>query len=440
MEDLLKRTKTELDEDGFEKWELIWSDEFDGSTLDASKWTAEIGNGAEKSVPGWGNNELQYYTDSPENVSLDDGKLIIRAQKEVKSFSVNGQDYTTDYTSARLITEGKFSVSYGKIEARMKVPSGQGFWPAFWMLGDDIGEVGWPACGEIDILEYIGSKPTEVHGTVHGPITGGPGIHQKIDTGIDMSLDFHTYAIEWDEDEVEFYVDGLLYHVVNKDEVDLEQGPTEWVFDHPHFLILNLAVGGTWPGAPNSETVFPSQLEVDYVRVYKDANPASIDGEEEIDTVYEKPAAASGIEAFSNGDFSNGTSQWNSYFHWDAKGAFNILDGQALLEIESDGDEDYSIILEQGKFKLDSAKIYILEFDAKSTIPRSLITLLDNDVYARQFSKQEMIGTEFTHFKYEVQGISDEITLKFLLGEHGANISDPYEVIIDDVVFTEKDQ
>ena len=179
MEDLLKRTKTELDEDGFEKWELIWSDEFDGSTLDASKWTAEIGNGAEKSVPGWGNNELQYYTDSPENVSLDDGKLIIRAQKEVKSFSVNGQDYTTDYTSARLITEGKFSVSYGKIEARMKVPSGQGFWPAFWMLGDDIGEVGWPACGEIDILEYIGSKPTEVHGTVHGPITGGPGIHQK---------------------------------------------------------------------------------------------------------------------------------------------------------------------------------------------------------------------------------------------------------------------
>ncbi|HSN66630.1 MAG TPA: family 16 glycosylhydrolase, partial [Fusibacter sp.] len=299
MEDLLKRTKTEADENVVENWELAWSDEFDGATLDASKWTAEIGNGAEKNIPGWGNGELQYYTDSPQNVLLEDGKLIIRAQKEQKTFTVNGQDYTTDYTSARLITDGKFSVAYGKIESRMKLPSGQGFWPAFWMLGQNIGEVGWPTCGEIDILEYIGSKVTEVNGTVHGPISAGPGINYKIDTGIDMSLDFHTYSIEWDEDEVEFYVDDILYHIVNKDEVAVENGPDEWVYDHPHFLILNLAVGGSWPGAPNLETVFPSQLEVDYIRVYQDTNPASINGEEVIDSIYEKPVVTPGIEAFS---------------------------------------------------------------------------------------------------------------------------------------------
>ena len=439
MEDLIKRTKTEKDEDGVENWELIWSDEFDAPALDMSKWTPEIGNGADKSIAGWGNNELQYYTDSPQNVFIEDGKLIIRAMKEQKSFTVKGQDYTTDYTSARLITEGKFSTAYGKIEARMKVPSGQGFWPAFWMLGDDIGTVGWPACGEIDILEFIGSAPTEVHGTVHGPVTGGPGIHQKVDLGIDMTEDFHTYAIEWDEDEVEFYVDDILYHVVNKDEVALEQGPEEWVFDHPHFLILNLAVGGTWPGAPSAETVFPSQLEVDYVRVYQDNHDGTIDGEEEIDSIYEKPEAVLGVETFANGDFSSGSEHWNSYFHFDAKGSFSVLDEQAQLNIENDGAEDYSVILEQGKFKIESDQSYILEFDAKSTVPRSLITLLDNANYSRPFSKQELLGTDLTHFKYEISGISDEITLKFLLGEHGAGITEPYQVIIDNVVFIKAD-
>lgn len=439
MEDLLKRTKTEADEDAVENWELFWSDEFDGSVLDPRKWTAEIGNGAEKGIPGWGNGELQYYTDSPNNVFIQDGKLIIRAQKEQKTFTVNGQAYTTDYTSARLITDGKFATAYGKIEGRMKLPSGQGFWPAFWMLGQNINTVGWPNCGEIDILEYIGSKVTEINGTVHGPVTAGPGINHKIDTGIDMSQDFHTYSIEWDEDEVEFYVDDILYHIVNKDEVAVENGPTEWVYDHEHFLILNLAVGGTWPGAPNSETVFPSQLEVDYIRVYKDANPASIDGEEVIDSVYEKPVVTPGIEAFANGDFSKGTAPWFGYIHFDAAGTFNVIDGQAVMDITNDGKEDYSILLEQGKFKLDGTKTYVLEFDAKSSIPRSLITLLDTPYYSRPFSKQEMLTTEFTRFSYEISGINEDITLKFLMGEHGGNITAPYQVTIDNVVFKQKD-
>ena len=437
MDDLLKRTKTEADEDAVETWELVWSDEFDGNVLDTSKWTAEIGNGADKGIPGWGNGELQYYTDSPQNIIVQDGKLIIRALKEQKNFTVNGQSYTTDYTSARLITDGKYSTAYGKIEARMKLPSGQGFWPAFWMLGQNINEVPWPACGEIDILEYIGSKATEANGTVHGPISGGPGINNKIDTGIDLSQDFHTYSIEWDADEVEFYIDDILYHIVNKDEVAIENGPEEWVYDHDHFLLLNFAVGGAWPGSPNESTLFPAQLEVDYVRVYKDTNPASIDGEEVIDCDYEKPLVTPGVEAFSNGDFTSGTDHWNAYFHYDAAGSFNVLNEEAVLNISNDGAEDYSVLLEQGAFKLDGTKTYKLSFDAKSTIPRSLITILDTSYYSRPFSKQEQLETEFKHFEYEIAGINEDITLKFLLGEHGDQIASPYDVVIDNVTFIE---
>ena len=438
MDDLLNRVKTETDEDKVENWELIWSDEFDNETLDLNKWTPEIGNGAEKGIPGWGNGELQYYTDSPNNVFIENGMLIIRAQKEQKDFTVNGQSYTTDFTSARLVTENKFSVTYGKIEARMKVPSGQGFWPAFWMLGQNIGEVGWPACGEIDILEYIGSRPTEVNGTVHGPISAGPGIHHKFDMETDLSEDFHTYSIEWDEDEVEFYVDDILYHIVTKEEVELEVGPEDWVYDHDFFLILNLAVGGTWPGAPNLETIFPSQLEVDYIRVYEDTDPASINGEEIIDSIYEKPIVAPGAEAFSNGDFISGTEHWNPYFHFDAAGTFNVINEQAVLDISKDGDEDYSVILEQGVFKLNASKSYVISFDAKSSINRSVILLMDNVTYTRPISSKFELNTEFKHFEYEFNGVNEELTLKFLLGEHGSNIILPYQVIIDNVALTEK--
>lgn len=433
MDDLTSRTKTEEDENAVEQWELIWSDEFDGALLDASKWTPEIGNGADKGNPGWGNGELEYYTDSPSNLSVQDGKLVISAQKEQKTFTANGIDYTTDYTSSRIITQNKFSTTYGKIEARIKVPSGQGIWPAFWLLGQDIGDIGWPGCGEIDILEYIGSNTSVVHGTVHGPVTSGPGIHHQIDTGVDMSLDFHTYSIEWDADEVEFYFDDILYHIVSKDEVALEHGAKDWVYDHDYFIILNLAVGGTWPGSPNSETVFPSQLEVDYVRVYKDINPDSIDGQEIIDSDYEKPLPSKGIESFSNGDFSDGVSPWDLYVHFDASALIHTVNDEAVIEISNDGNEDYSVLFEQGKFLLDKNKTYRLEFDAKATIERPMITVIDNDKYTRPFSQNDLLSTDMKHYTYEFTGISDEVTLKFLLGEQGANISAPYKVFIDNV-------
>ncbi len=236
-----------------DRWELVWSDEFDGPTLDPANWTPEIGAG------GWGNNELQYYTDRPENLRIEDGMLVIEARQE---------DYrSSTYTSARIKTQGKRTFRYGRIEARMRLPvGGKGIWPAFWMLGEDFTTVGWPRCGEIDIMENIG-QPNTVYGTVHGPgYSGGNGIGSAYTVpGPPLSADFHVYAVEWEPGEIRWYVDDAQFHTVRA-----EQVPGEWVFDHPFFLLLNLAVGGNWPGYPDETTPFPQQLVVDYVRVYRD--------------------------------------------------------------------------------------------------------------------------------------------------------------------------
>ncbi|OZM57392.1 hypothetical protein CIB95_07995 [Lottiidibacillus patelloidae] len=433
LEDLSNRVKTEIDEDKVEEWELVWADEFEGDTINLNYWTFEIGNGAEKGIPGWGNNELEYYTDSPNNAYIEDGHLIIQALKEVKNFSYDGINYTTEYTSARMITQGKVNTTYGRIEARIKVPSGQGIWPAFWMLGEDIETVGWPQSGEIDILEYIGSNVTEIHGTVHGPVTAGPGINGHIDMGIDLSKDFHVYAIEWDEDEVEFYIDDILYHIVNKDEVDLEYGPEEWVYDHDHFLILNLAVGGNWPGSPDETTIFPKQLIVDYIRMYKDVNQNSIDGEEIVDTIYELPAKAPGVESFVNGTFDEGKQDWNSYVHFDAEATFEVIDGEAVYTIAKDGGEDYSIHLYQGPFLFESGNSYTLEFEVRSTIERDLLVVVDNSDYHRYINKKVSIGESMRTVKVAIESISDEATIKLLLGELGNDIKESMTITIDNV-------
>ena len=249
-------------------WKLVWSDEFDGpngSPVDRSKWAFDIGG------KGWGNQELESYTDRNENASVHDGNLVIKAISE-KYTGADG--VTRNYTSARLKTIGKFSQTYGRFEARIKIPYGQGFWPAFWMLGDDIDKVGWPACGEIDIMENIGKEPAIIHGSIHGPGYVG-------DTGIEAPYtlpgkqrfadDFHVFAVEWDPDSVSFFVDRDRY--VRRTRADLQPG-WKWVFDKPNFLILNLAVGGDWPGNPDSTTVFPQAMLVDYVRVYQRSEPA----------------------------------------------------------------------------------------------------------------------------------------------------------------------
>lgn len=235
---------------------LIWSDEFEGPAgqlPDPEKWAFDIGT-------GWGNNQLEYDTGRAENVSLDGaGHLAITALEE----EFAGQPYT----SGRIKTQGLFEQAYGRFEARIKLPVGQGIWPAFWMLGNDIDDVSWPQCGEIDIMEYLGHEPRVLHGTIHGPgYSGGSGIGQRHTLGQGgFHLGFHTFAIDWEPNSIKWEVDGFTYFIVTKSDLP---GGAEWVFDHPYFILLNLAVGGNWPGSPDETTVFPQTMLVDHVRVY----------------------------------------------------------------------------------------------------------------------------------------------------------------------------
>ena len=242
-------------------WVLTWSDEFtgpDGSAPDATKWVMESGGN------GWGNDELEYYTPRPKNLRLENGNLVIEAVKE----EFTGADGVKRlYTSGRLKTQGRFSQTYGRFEARVKIPSGQGLWPAFWLLGGDYSKAGWPACGEIDIMENVDVEESRIHGTIHGP---GYSARKSVTSGYTLphgrfSDDFHVFAVEWEPQLIRFYVDDELY--ATRTPADLPKG-ARWVYDHPFFIILNLAVGGTWPGSPDSSTGFPQRMLVDYVRVY----------------------------------------------------------------------------------------------------------------------------------------------------------------------------
>lgn len=283
---------------------LVWSDEFNtGTTPDSSKWTYDIGGN------GWGNQELEYYTNRLENAKIEAGNLTITARQEIYSGS---DGVTRDFTSARLKTQGLFTQAYGRFEARIKLPAGQGIWPAFWMLGDNFPTDRWPKCGEIDIMENVGKEPSTNHGSLHGP---GPTKAAKLTAEISLSAlgdlpsalgsplrpnqaaatthppqeadaspaltpsrrtdipstprlsdAFHLYAIEWDPGTIRFFLDSHLYATFTS-----EQWPAggTWVFDHPFFILLNVAVSGKWPGVPDATTVFPQKMLVDYVRVYR---------------------------------------------------------------------------------------------------------------------------------------------------------------------------
>jgi beta-glucanase (GH16 family) len=249
-----------------DRWTLVWSDDFNGSNggvPDRSRWTIETGGN------GWGNHELEFYTNHLQNVQLQDGNLVITARHEAYS---DKDGVLFSYTSARLKTQKKFEQTYGRFEARIQIPRGQGIWPAFWMLGEDIELRAWPACGEIDIMENIGKEPAIVHGTIHGPgYSGAKGIGSpfSLPAGQSFADAFHVYAVEWEPDVIRFYVDDHLY--ATRTPADLPRD-AKWVYDHPFFIILNVAVGGDWPGAPDVTTKFPQSMLVDYVRVYKRAD------------------------------------------------------------------------------------------------------------------------------------------------------------------------
>jgi beta-glucanase (GH16 family) len=245
---------------------LVWADEFDapaGAPPDPSRWTYDLGDGGR----GWGNEELQWYTDRPENAAHDgSGNLVITAREAEPGLSC--WYGPCRYTSARLLTRGLFELMHGRIEARLKVPEGIGLWPAFWMLGADIGAVGWPASGEIDVMENVGRQPRLLYGTIHGPgYSGSQGFGSTLLMDEPLAGSFHVFAVDWEPGRITWSVDGETYHEATPAAV----APRAWVFEHPFFLLLNLAVGGHFGGAVATGTEFPASYLVDYVRVYQAA-------------------------------------------------------------------------------------------------------------------------------------------------------------------------
>ncbi|WP_405328284.1 glycoside hydrolase family 16 protein [Fibrobacter sp.] len=245
-----------LDPESSSSSPYLWNDEFDGDDIDPTKWTFDIGTGAS----GWGNNEWEYYTDRKENAYVKDGVLHIRAQKE----NYEGQKYT----SARMLTKGKFAFKYGTVEARIALPTGKGIWPAFWMLGENFDTVGWPACGEIDIIEAVNSE-NKIYGTNHWAngaeyATYGNNTGNYRDKKYELDItQFHTYKFTWDEKYIRMFVDDFMYHEIL---IEDNTGDTE-EFHKPFFFLLNVAVAGNWPGFEVDDSQFPNEMLVDYIRV-----------------------------------------------------------------------------------------------------------------------------------------------------------------------------
>lgn len=249
-------------------WSLVWSDEFDGgagTVPNAAHWNYDLGN---KEANGWGNREFQYYTSNARNAQMDGAGMLVIAAEKAANPGPCWNDKPCEYTSARIHSNNKVSFTYGKVEARMKLPTGKGIWPAFWTLGTDIATNPWPASGEIDIMEFVPQTPNSTYGTLHGPgYSGAQGIGKPVDLGAPVVNDFHTYTIIKRPNEIVWYVDGKEFHRLTP--ANLPAGG-KWVFEKPFFVILNLAVGGDWPGAPDATTPLPARMLVDWVRIYKE--------------------------------------------------------------------------------------------------------------------------------------------------------------------------
>jgi beta-glucanase (GH16 family) len=249
-------------------WTQIWSDEFDGaagSPVDGTKWVYDTGDGCAQSNCGWGNNEKEYYSDAPDNISLNgNGQLVITARPATGLTCYYG---ACRYTSAKITTRGKMIVSPGRVEARIKLPTGQGLWPAFWLLGSTCPQTPWPDCGELDIMENKGSQPTTTSSAIHGPGYSGatPFAHANVLSGGTVG-DFHTYAVEWDATYIRFLVDGAMHFQATRGGIE-QYGRS--ILGNSFIIILNLAVGGHFDGDPASDAIFPATMLVDYVRVYK---------------------------------------------------------------------------------------------------------------------------------------------------------------------------
>lgn len=289
-------------------WNLVWEDDFSGNSLDLTKWSYQIGG------EGWGNNELQYYT-AGDNITVSNGILKISAQEDIAN------DYPdNDYTSSRIRSRFQGDWRYGKMEARLRMPQGQGLWPAFWMMPSYSVYGGWPSSGEIDIMEYLGHNTNTTYGTCHygnSPSDkGSSGASTSLSSGT-FSADFHLFAIEWEEDEIRWYLDGTQFHSINSSHPDFST--YHWPFDQEFHFILNLAVGGNWPGSPDEFTVFPADFEIDWVRAYQKLTDLTIAG----DVLVEPGASSSYTVTETDGA---------SYF-WTAPSGASIIAGQGTANI-----------------------------------------------------------------------------------------------------------
>ena len=352
----------------YEGYTLRWQDEFDGAELNRDDWNVELHE------PGWVNNELQSYVDSPENIYLEDGKLVL------KPVETKNADGTVSYTSGRVNTQNKHDFKYGIFEARAKVPAGQGFLPAFWMMPTNENLYGqWPRCGEIDIMEVLGNDTTRSYGTLH---YGNP--HNQSQAGCTLtegsfSDEYHTFAVEWEPDRISWYVDGVMIHTEN-DWYSATEGQGEITypapFDQPFYIILNLAVGGNWPGSPDETTdIAGSAFYVDYVRVYqKDSYDEDVQKPEKTVTLREPDAAGNYIV---NGDFAAAESLsdsegWSFLTTLGGEGAAAIENGALRVTTANPGTVDYSVQLVQPGLPLQEGGVYEVRFDASADAPRTM--------------------------------------------------------------------
>ena len=382
------------------KWNLVWEDNFNGDYLNLQDWNYETHE------PGWVNNELQEYTDDIRNIYVDNGNLVIKAIKEETEDGIK-------YTSGKVTTQNKHDYKYGRFEARLKVPEGQGLWPAFWMMPTEEELYGsWPRCGEIDIMEVLGHEPNKAYGTIH---YGNP--HQEsqgsyILNGETFADDYHVFAVEWEPSEMRFYIDGNLYHTVN-DWYTKQEGGDEITypapFDQPFYLQFNLAVGGNWPGNPDETTNFDNaEYKIDYVRVYQLENyNENVPKPEKPPVDLREPDATGNY--IINSDFSEvedleDNVDWYTLKTLGGEGKGRIEDNKIILSSESSGKENYSLQLVQAAIPLKKNNIYRLSFDARAAENRDMVINITSPDrgYIRQLQDTTVdLKNEFQKYSYE---------------------------------------
>lgn len=358
-------TKTETPE--LSGYNLLWSDEFDGNTLNEENWNRELRD------PGWTNNELQEYTASDDNIFVRDGKLVLKAIKTEK----DGKEY---YTSGKVNSQNKRDFMYGKVVVSAKVPEGQGLWPAIWMMPQDEQFYGqWPKCGEIDIMEVLGNQVDTAYGTLH---YGEPHAEQQgtvvLTDGSTFASEFHEYSVEWEPGEFRYYIDGEHYLTINDWFTAVngeDEKPYPAPFNQPFFVQMNLAVGGNWPGNPDETTDFDNaEFEIDYVRVYqKDAYDTNVKKPEKN---FREPTADGNL--IYNGDFKDvepldDETNWFFLLFQNGQGAAEIKDETLIITSEAEGDVDYSVQLVQPELPMIKGKKYRLTFDARADEERDIV-------------------------------------------------------------------